>query len=113
MKAMVHDKINLWCHELIKSMRSENFEIYFVTGRDDNFRKHTEKWLEDHQVNYDKLFMRKAEDHRSDEIIKKEIYQKEIAPFSKVLFVVDDRLSVVKMWREIGMVCLQCDWGDF
>ena len=112
-EAMSEDKINLWCHELIKSMRNENFEILFVTGRDENYRTHTEKWLADHKVEYDQLYMRKADDFRADELIKKEIFLNEIKPNKEVIFVVDDRLSVVKMWREIGMVCLQCDWGDF
>jgi hypothetical protein len=57
--------------------------------------------------------MRKEGDHREDSVIKKEIYLKDILPKNEVLFIVEDRLSVVKMWRSLGLVCLQCDWGDF
>jgi hypothetical protein len=31
----------------------------------------------------------------------------------KVLFVVEDRNRVVEMWREEGLVCLQCAPGEF
>jgi phosphoserine phosphatase len=30
-----------------------------------------------------------------------------------VLFIVEDRSSVVEMWRQQGFVCLQCAPGDF
>jgi hypothetical protein len=32
---------------------------------------------------------------------------------TKVLFVVEDRNRVVEMWREEGLVCLQCAPGEF
>ena len=57
--------------------------------------------------------MRPHDDFRKDDVIKAEIYEKEILPYYHVLFVVEDRKSVVEMWREKGVVCLQCDWGDF
>jgi hypothetical protein len=31
----------------------------------------------------------------------------------KVLIVVEDRNRVVQMWREEGLVCLQCAPGEF
>jgi hypothetical protein len=31
----------------------------------------------------------------------------------RVLFIVEDRTSVVEMWRAQGFVCLQCAPGDF
>lgn len=30
-----------------------------------------------------------------------------------VLFAIDDRSSVVDMWRDLGLVCLQCAEGAF
>ncbi len=110
---MINDQLNNWCYELIESMRNEKCDILFVTGRGEEYRKETEKWLFDHDVKYDHLYMRELKDSRSDNIIKNEIYENKIASQFQILFVVDDRLSVVKMWRSIGLVCLQCDWGDF
>ena len=112
-EGMVDDGIHHWCYELIESMRKQDYKIIFVTGRDDSYRSHTVDWLKKNHVSYDELYMRVEADHRDDELIKKEIYDRSIQEVYEVLFVVDDRLSVVKMWRKIGLICLQCDWGDF
>lgn len=112
-RGMVHDELNIWCSKLISSMKSNGTETILLTGRGEEFRKETESWLQDKGITYLHLFMRGVDDHRPDCEIKKEIYQSKIAPKFKTLFVVEDRKSVVKMWREINLTCLQCDWGDF
>ena len=109
---------------LIESERM--YEVFFVTGREDigECRRITEEWLEDHV--YSKrghsgflpkenwtLLMRAKDDHRSDEIVKREIYENKIAPWFDVVAVFDDRDRVVKMWRELGLLCLQPYYGDF
>lgn len=105
----------------------ENYMVYFVTGREDigNCRELTEKWIEEHiyphfyhQMGYIpeenwELIMRPEGDHRSDEIVKKEIWEKKIKPWFDVVAVFDDRDRVVKMWREEGLLCLQPYYGDF
>ncbi len=57
--------------------------------------------------------MRPSKDYRPDTEIKEEIYNNEIKDKYNVLFCVDDRACVVKQWRKMGIVCLQCDEGDF
>jgi hypothetical protein len=57
--------------------------------------------------------MRTEGDHRSDDIVKKEIYEKRIAPQYDVVIVFDDRDKVVKMWRDLGLLCGQVYYGDF
>jgi hypothetical protein len=57
--------------------------------------------------------MRTEGDHRSDDIVKKEIYEKRIAPWYDVVAVFDDRDKVVKMWRDLGLLCCQVYYGDF
>jgi hypothetical protein len=59
------------------------------------------------------LLMRTEGDHRSDDIVKKEIYEKRIAPQYDVVIVFDDRDKVVKMWRDLGLLCGQVYYGDF
>ena len=112
--AMSEDVLNPWCAKLIEAMHAQGFAIIFVTGRDENYRDKTIDWMYRHQIHFDRLYMRAAVDFRGDDEVKKEIYLQEIKDQWEVLFVVDDRLSVVKMWREqLNLVCLQCDWGDF
>lgn len=106
------DSINIWCRELIDSFK-DKYSVILVTGRTEEFRDITLKWLNDNKVFYSKIFFRENSDYRDDTVIKKEIYEKKIRPDYMPLFVVDDRNKVVKMWRELGLICLQCDDGDF
>lgn len=112
-QAMENDDLNPWCRDLILAMKGQNVEVLLVTGRDEDYRSLTENWLSKHEVPYNHLWMRQASDYRGDDTVKMEIYNIDILPTYEILFVVDDRQSVVKMWRSIGLVCLQCDWGDF
>jgi hypothetical protein len=57
--------------------------------------------------------MRDEGDHRSDEVVKKEIYENYIAPWWDVVCVFEDRNRVVKMWRDIGLLVAQVWDGDF
>ena len=87
-------------------------EVMFVSGRSEICREDTEQWLA--QIGFEncELYMRRLDDYRSDEIVKKEIYYRHISP-RNVLCVFDDRNKVVKMWRELGLTCLQVAEGDF
>jgi uncharacterized HAD superfamily protein len=110
---MIHDPIHHWCEELIHAMKDKGYKIIFVTGRSDDYREHTENWLLKHKIRYDLLYMRKIGDYREDNDVKEEIYNADIKGRFNILFVVDDRKSVVERWRKMDLICLQCDWGDF
>lgn len=88
-------------------------KIIFVSGREEKHRPQTEAWLKKHKISYEVLYLRPTGDRRPDNIIKKEIYETNIKPKFDVLFVLDDRDKVVKMWREEGLTCLQVAYGDF
>lgn len=108
-----HDDLNHWCFELIHAMVARGYKILFVTGRGEANRRPTEEWLKKHLVPYHDLFMRGEIDFREDSDVKEEIYRSMIEQKYQVLFVVDDRKSVVDRWRDIGLVCLQCAPGNF
>ena len=112
-QALDQDQPYLWCIELIAAMRARQYKIYFVTGRGENYRKMTVEWLDRNNVFYDELHMRQDQDFREDAEVKEEIYLKSIDGKAQVLFVVDDRKSVVERWRKLGLTCLQCAVGDF
>jgi hypothetical protein len=89
-------------------------DLIIVTGREEKYREFTKNWLDANEIShYKQLYMRKNGDYRKDYIIKKEIYEKEIKGKYEVLFVLDDRDQVVKMWREEGLTCLQVAYGNF
>ena len=88
-------------------------EIILVSGRDDVARDKTLAWLELLDIPYDSLLMRSTKDNRDDTVVKRELYETNIKGKYNVLFVLDDRNKVVKMWRELGLKCLQVADGDF
>lgn len=87
--------------------------IVFVSGREDKSKPQTLAWLEKHGICFDALHMRKSGDMRKDSIVKREIYDEFILDKYNVTFVLDDRDQVVKVWRDLGLTCLQVDYGDF
>lgn len=87
--------------------------IVIVSGRSEDCRKVTERWLDENNIFYDELFMRASGDNRRDDLVKYEIYRDHIHDNWEVLGVFDDRVSVVRMWREIGLKCYQVEEGDF
>lgn len=93
-------------------------DIIFVSGREDinDCKLLTLNWL-NKNFKYDDshwdLYMRNEGDHRSDDIVKKEIYDKYIKDQYNVVCVFDDRDRVVKMWREEGLLCNQVYYGEF
>jgi hypothetical protein len=57
--------------------------------------------------------MRASDDNRADDVVKNEIFERDVAPFYNVQFTVDDRQRVVDMWRAKGLTCLQVDaWEE-
>jgi hypothetical protein len=73
----------------------------------------TEDWLKFYDIDYNQLIMRRTGDTRKDSIIKEEIFWEQIEPHYNVIAVFDDRDQVVKMWRSLGLKCLQVDYGNF
>ena len=89
-------------------------KIIFVSGRPESCRHDTEEWLsrhrffsghlEGHKTDFPfyGLLMRPAGDSRADTIIKKEILDRYLQK-EWIHKVIDDRPSVVRMWREAGL----------
>jgi len=91
----------------------DDYTIFIFSGRDDSCKPTTIDWLNKHSIPFDYLYMRKTGDTRKDAIIKKELFDKHIAEKYDVLFVLDDRDQVIKLWRDLGLTALQVDYGNF
>ncbi len=111
-KTIETDALHEWCREILIRF-SKDHKIIIVSGRTDDLKKQTEAWLKKFDVPYHYIFMRESKDFRPDNIIKLEIFEREIREKFSVLFVLDDRQKVVDMWRAEGLVVLQCAPGDF
>lgn len=106
------DGLNQWCRTITNSLRMNNI-IVFCSGRDDNYREKTTKWLSENKCHYDWLFMRPRDDYRQDFIVKEIILEFELLTRFNILFTIDDRKQVVDMWRKHGLTCLACAEGEF
>lgn len=92
---------------------SKKFEIILVSGRQERFRKVTQTWLAWHEIPFNTLLMRADDDQRPDWQVKQDILKTLQAQGKEILFTIDDRQSVVDMWRNDGITCLQCQKGDY
>lgn len=71
-------------------------------------------WLEKHGIQYDHLFMRGAKDFRDDHIVKWEFIKAMRSKFKLEPWIaLDDRDSVVRLWRRAGITCFQVADGGF
>jgi hypothetical protein len=102
---------------LVRILHRSGIKIVFCTGREDSCMKQSIEWIQKHVFMNDiepvEIYMRRTKDNRSDFVVKREIYRDLIEPKHNVWFVLDDRDSVVKMWRDIGLTCLQVKEGDY
>lgn len=93
---------------------SKNYGVVFMSGRDEVCRNETEVWITRHTgIEKPTLFMRPQNDQRKDSIIKQELFDKYIKDKYYVVGVFDDRDQVVKVWRDMGLICFQCNYGNF
>lgn len=100
--------------ETLVAMQNTGYHVLFVSGREDKYKEQTLKFLTTHFGDEFELFMRKTGDQRADQIIKKEIYDEHIRNKYNVLFVLDDRPKVVRMWRhDIGLTVFQLNDIEF
>jgi predicted kinase len=98
----------------VRAMHSAGYGVVFCSGRDASARAETEAWLDRHVgVPYLGLHMRAIGDTRKDSIVKKEIFEREIRDRYHVVGVFDDRMQVVRMWRDLGLTVFQVADGDF
>ncbi len=100
--------------EVVAALYERGHRIVLVSGRSEAARKETEQWLTwNLNVPVEALHMRGLNDSRQDAVIKQEIYRRKIEPRFEVLCVLDDRNQTVRMWRKLGLTCLQVAPGNF
>lgn len=109
------DEVDTGIQRIVSCVDTLDKELHVIimTGRDGVCEKETRKWLAENDIEYDRLLIRPAGNSEKDSIIKERLYRENIAGKFNVLFVLDDRDQVVKMWRRLGLKCLQVAEGNF
>lgn len=110
------DEVDSGVAHLLDAIRYIDYaKIFLFSGRNEVCRPETEEWLERHDIDYDLLVMRPRympdsdkENNLDDREIKRNMLEKYVVGKYNVLFVVDDRPRVCKMWRdEFGLRVMQ------
>ena len=83
--------------------------IIFMTYRDDDHKAVTVRWIAE-KVGLQReeygLFMRHGTSD-PDWLLKRQWYMEHVKPYQSVLFAIDNSERCVRMWRELGVFCLQ------
>lgn len=100
--------------DLARMLHKEGKRIVIFTGRDGVCLNDTTEWLDDNKIPFQEIHIRPENNGEKDSIIKKRLFEENIRGKYYCEMVVDDRDQVVKMWREeLGLTCLQVDYGNF
>jgi hypothetical protein len=113
-----NDAVNLPVASIFRTMTLSEIEgaytVILASGRNERSRSNTEEWLvKNHLVGYEKLYMRKADDYRSDDIVKDEIIDEIVADYGKLPDMwFDDRPRVVRAVRKRGIFVFDVYQGE-
>lgn len=93
------------------------FAIFICSGRPEEYREVTETWLTEHVPglfhNAEALLMRPTGDYRPDTEIKREMLAGIRGQGFEPRIVVDDRPTVIQMWKDEGLTVLEVDSGEW
>lgn len=114
--------------ECVKAMHAKGRKLIFMSGREEKHREPTVRFIEryvkhepagranrkfDIPIDYE-LYMRTTGDMRKDSIIKRELFDANVANKYFVEFVIDDRPQVVRMWRyDLGLMVMAVNDTEF
>lgn len=95
------------CSVIESYIKSKNYKVIFVSGRDSVCEVKTRFWLS-HRFGLNfTLYMRPENDTRKDRLVKSEIYFDKIFGKYTVDCVFDDRDSVCSLWAGLGLNVFQ------
>jgi len=109
-----NDSVNEPVVKVFDAMSLNGHTIILASGRNERSRSATEVWLRQNILHdYEKLYMRKADDFRSDDIVKDEIIDEIVADYGKLPDMwFDDRPRVVRAVRKRGIFVFDCYQGE-
>ncbi len=105
--------------EVVQALHASGHQVIFMSGRSAICELATGMWIETHVAanwSFDNgflLLMRRQGDNRQDAVIKAELFDQHVRTRFNVRAVFDDRLQVIRMWREMGLTVLDVAGGDF
>jgi hypothetical protein len=107
-KRVYEDDVNHMVNKVIGSLYGDGTvdRVMFMSGRMEIGRAETTRWLRDKAgwwANPSNLIMRANGDKREDVIVKRELWEQHIKGKYDVLLALDDRPSIVALWRSLNI----------
>lgn len=112
-EAVLEDHPNYVALEYVTAMAHSGHEVIIFSGREDSCYAGTYAWLRKYLNVPFSLYMRETGDQRKDAIVKREMYDVHVKDKFAVSVVLDDRVQVVKLWRDLGLQCWSVADGNF
>jgi len=105
----MEDRLDDAVSSVVAMAYSHGYKVIILTGRGlkEGHLEVTKAWLDENGVNYDEIYSRQPGDERPDTEVKKELYDTHIKNRFNVKYVIDDRPSVCRMWRSLGLFTFQ------
>ena len=101
---------------IVKAIEDSGVEIVFLSGRNEECRDETARWLRD-KLGRDEsqpLFMRpRTNPNGPDFIVKDKLLEQYVVPNYNILAVADDRRQVVQTWRTKGLTVFDIAGNKF
>lgn len=102
---------------LVDYANEGDFALFICSGRPEEYREITETWLQKYVPSLFSrsiaLLMRQTGDYRPDTTVKREMLQGIRGQGYEPRLVVDDRPSVISMWKSEGLTVLEVDSGEW
>ena len=96
------------CNTVVKGLVNSYPETVIVfSGRDSVCKQDTIDWLKENEIKYTELFMREEGKVEKDSIVKRRLFEQNIRGKYFIEYVLDDRLSVCRMWHQMGLQLLR------
>ena len=92
---------------IVNMAYGHGYKVIVLTGRHSGHLQVTKDWLEEKGVNYDEIYCRQEGDNSKDTEVKSKLYNEHVRNKYNVKYIIDDRPSVCRMWRALGLKVLQ------
>lgn len=109
------DEVDESVLDVLHGLAGTGYTIIFISARPDHSQEITRAWLSQAGVPPTwELLMRQAGDCRSDQVVKRELFERHVEGKYRVMGILDDRPAVIQNFRELGVRVFDVGWGvDF
>lgn len=98
--------------DMLREYQKNGYKIIFLTARPEDYRQMTQDWVFKHTNIYPLIIiMRNSGDSRPDTIVKQQMFETYFKDKYEVETMIDDRPSVIRMWKEIGVPVIDVGKG--